>query len=110
MAQRIAMVNRIRQEHVDQYRQLHAGENPGVRDLLTAANMTNFSIFIKQLPDGELYLFGYYDYVGDDFEADMEKLAAEPRNKAWLEICDPMQQPLPGETSWAPMEEVYHNP
>ena len=109
MAQRIAMVNRIRREHVEQYKRLHADDNQGVRDLLTAANMTNFSIFFKELPDGELYLFGYYEYVGDNFDADMAKLVAEPRNKTWLEICDPMQRPLPGETSWALMEEVYHN-
>ena len=39
----------------------------------------------------------------------MAKLAAEPRNKAWLKICDPMQMPLPGAKSWTPMERVYFN-
>jgi L-rhamnose mutarotase len=39
----------------------------------------------------------------------MAKLDAEPRNKEWLTVCDPMQVPLEGETGWAEMEMVYHN-
>jgi L-rhamnose mutarotase len=33
----------------------------------------------------------------------------EPRIKDWLKICNPMQVPLPGEKSWAKMEQVYYN-
>ena len=40
----------------------------------------------------------------------MAKLDAEPRNKAWLVVCDPMQVPLKGEKGWAVMERVYNNP
>ena len=39
----------------------------------------------------------------------MAKLDAEPRNKEWLKMCDPMQMPLKGEKSWAEMELVYRN-
>jgi L-rhamnose mutarotase len=39
----------------------------------------------------------------------MAGLAAEPRNKKWLSICDPTQIPLKDYKSWAEMEEVYHN-
>jgi len=106
---RVGMVIGINPEIIAEYKELHADSNPGVRDLLTKYNLRNFSIFLKQLDDGNWYEFGYYEYVGDDFEADMAKLDAEPRNKEWLEICDPMQIPLKGETSWAIMEEVYHN-
>ena len=62
-----------------------------------------------QLDDGQHYLFGSYEYTGDDFEADMAKLSAEPRNAEWLSVCDPMQEPLKGESSWAEMERVYYN-
>jgi L-rhamnose mutarotase len=37
-------------------------------------------------------------------------LAAEPRNQAWLTVCDPMQIPLKGEKTWAAMERVFYNP
>ena len=39
----------------------------------------------------------------------MVALAKEPRNIAWLEICNPMQIPLPGENGWAIMEQIYYN-
>ena len=104
------MVIGIREDRLDDYRALHADDHPGVRDLLEKANMRNFSIFLGRLPDGNLYLFGYYEYAGDDYDSDMAKLAAEPRNEEWLRMTDPMQIPLPGESSWKLMEEVYHNP
>jgi L-rhamnose mutarotase len=37
----------------------------------------------------------------------MARLAANPRNQAWLAQCDPMQIPLPGHASWAMMESIY---
>jgi L-rhamnose mutarotase len=61
------------------------------------------------LADGDDYLFGYYEYVGNDYEADMQRLAAEPRNREWLARCSPCQLPLPGESGWAVMREIYHN-
>jgi L-rhamnose mutarotase len=108
--QRIGMVIGIKPDRVSAYEALHAASNPGVRDLLTKYHMHNFSIFIHQLDDGRYYLFGYYEYTGTDYKADMEKLAAEPRNQKWLSVTGPMQVPLPGEQSWAMMKEVYHNP
>ena len=105
---RVGMVIGLKPDKIAEYKKLHADSNHGVRDLLTKYNMQNFSIYLHQI-EGKWYEFGYYEYVGDDFEADMAKLDAEPRNKAWLAICDPMQIPLKGEKSWAVMEEVYHN-
>lgn len=105
---RVGMVTGIRPERLEQYKRLHADTNPGVRDLLAKYNMHNFSIFMHQI-DGKWYEFGYYEYTGDDFEGDMAKLDAEPRNKEWLKVCDPMQMPLKGYKSWAVMEEVFHN-
>ena len=109
-AQRIGMVIGIKPDQISAYEALHAASNPGVRDLLTQYHMHNFSIFIHQLDDGKYYLFGYYEYTGSDYKADMAKLAAEPRNQKWLSTTDPMQVPLSGQKSWTQMQEVYHNP
>lgn len=106
---RVGMVIGIRPDRIAAYEALHAATNAGVRDLLTKYHMQNFSIYMEKLPDGGYYLFGYYEYTGTDFEADMKHLAAEPRNQAWLSSTDPMQIPLPGKSSWAVMREVYHN-
>jgi len=109
-AQRIGMVIGIKPDRISAYEALHAASNAGVRDLLTKYHMHNFSIFIHQLDDGNYYLFGYYEYTGTDYKADMAKLGAEPRNQQWLSTTDPLQSPLSGEKSWAKMQEVYHNP
>jgi L-rhamnose mutarotase len=108
--QRIGMVIGIKDDQISAYETLHAASNPGVRDLLQKYHMHNFSIYMHQLADGKYYLFGYYEYTGTDYKADMEKLGAEPRNQKWLSVTGPMQVPLPGESSWAMMKEVYHNP
>ena len=105
---RVGMVIELRPEYIEKYKAVHADSHPGVRDLLNKYHMHNFTIFLHKI-DGKYYEFGYYEYTGDDFEGDMAKLDAEPRNKAWLEVCDPMQKPLKGYDSWAVMEEVYRN-
>jgi L-rhamnose mutarotase len=106
---RIGMVIGIKPEKIDEYKELHADSNPGVRDLLTMANIESFSIFLHQFDDGRYYLFGYYEYTGTDFEKDMAELAQKERNVAWLKVCDPMQIPFEGQKSWSVMEQVYYN-
>jgi L-rhamnose mutarotase len=108
--QRVGMVIGIKADQISAYEALHAASNSGVRDLLVKYHMHNFSIYMRQLDDGKYYLFGYYEYTGTDYKADMEKLGAEPRNQKWLSVTSPMQVPLSGEQSWGMMKEVYHNP
>ena len=105
---RVGMVVGIDPAHIEEYKRLHADGNPGVRDLLNKYHMHNFSIFLTKIED-RWYEFGYYEYRGDDFEADMAALAKEPRNIEWLKICDPMQILLSGEKGWREMERVYFN-
>ena len=109
-AKRVGMVIGLKPDKIAAYKALHAASNPGVRDLLTKYHMRNFSIYLQQLDDGTYYLFGYYEYTGTDYKADMAKLATEPRNQKWLSVTDTMQIPLSGEKSWTKMQEVYHNP
>jgi L-rhamnose mutarotase len=106
---RIGMVIKLDSARMKDYLTLHADSNAGVRDLLEKYNLRNFSIFVTTLDDGNYYEFGYYEYTGKNFDADMTALDNEPRNKAWLKICDPMQIPLNGEVSWKKMKQVYFN-
>jgi L-rhamnose mutarotase len=73
---RVGMVIGLRPERIEQYKALHADSNPGVRNLLNKYNMHNFSIFLHQI-DGKWYEFGYYEYTGDDYEADMAAMDAD---------------------------------
>ena len=104
---RYGMVIKVRPEKLDEYKRLHAAAWPGVREMLTECNIRNYSIYHK---DG--YLFSYFEYHGDDFAADMAKMAADETTQRWWAVCKPCQEPLetraPGEW-WANMEEVFHS-
>lgn len=103
---RYGSVIKVNPEKLDDYKQLHAAVWPGVLAMIKECNIRNYSIFYK---DG--YLFSYYEYIGDDYAADMEKMAADPETQRWWTVCMPCQQPLetraPGEW-WASMEEVFY--
>ena len=101
--QRHAAVIRLREEHAEEYLRLHRAVWPEVLDRLRESNMRNFSIFLR---DG--LLFSYLEYVGDDYEADMAAMAADPETQRWWKITDPMQESLTEGTWWTPIPEVYH--
>jgi L-rhamnose mutarotase len=104
--QRHGQIIGLRPGKLDEYREYHSDAWPGVLEMIRKCNIRNYSIFHK---DG--YLFAYFEYVGEDFEADMAKMAADPVTQKWWEIMDPMQEPLEGRAEgkwWAEMEEVFH--
>lgn len=107
--QRFGAVIGIKPEMIPEYTRLHTGDNVTIRDLLRKANISNNSIFLHEI-EGKWYEFSYSEYLGDDYEGDMAKLAAEPRYQAWLKVCDAMQIPLEGEKTWATMKQVYYGP
>ena len=102
----------LREEKLEEYRTLHAAVWPDVLKTIEACHIRNYSIFLRRMPDGRLYLFSYFEYAGADFAADMARMAADPRTQEWWAICEPCQQPFaersPGEW-WAGMEEVFHH-
>ncbi len=103
---RYGSVIKVRPEKEEEYRRLHAEPWPGVLGMIRKCNIRNYSIYLK---DG--YLFSYFEYVGDDFAADMARMAEDPVTREWWTHTDPCQEPLesrkPGEW-WASMEEVFH--
>jgi L-rhamnose mutarotase len=103
---RYGSVIKVVPEKLDEYKRLHAAVWPGVLEMIGKCNIRNYSIYYK---DG--YLFSYFEYYGDDYAADMAKMAADPETQRWWSVCEPCQQPLdtraPGEW-WAVMEEVFH--
>ncbi|MEM1445200.1 MAG: L-rhamnose mutarotase [Planctomycetota bacterium] len=101
----------LNKERAKEYVELHAEVWPSVLDMIRACHFRNYSIYMRQLPDGNLYLFSYFEYVGDDFATDSAKMAADPETQRWWDICKPCQKQLPdaGEGEWwASMEEVFH--
>lgn len=108
---RYGMVLGLRPEKVEEYKKLHAAVWPDVLAMIRQCHIRNYSIYLRQLDDGQHYLFSYFEYIGRDFAADMAKMAADPATQRWWSVCIPCLKPLanraPGEL-WASVEEVFH--
>lgn len=109
---RYGMVTGLKPEKTAYYKQLHAAIWPGVLSKIKDCNIQNYSIYLKEI-DGKYFLFSYFEYTGNDFDADMKKMAADSTTQRWWKETAPAQIPLTdaaakGET-WSQMEEVFHD-
>lgn len=101
----------VRPEKLEEYKKLHAAVWPDVLKMIRQCHIRNYSIYLRRLDDGKHYLFSYFEYTGDDFAADMAKMAADPATQKWWAVCKPCQEPLAGRAPdewWAGMDEVFH--
>lgn len=103
---RYGVVIRLRPEHEAAYRTAHSAVPPDVLRTIRECNIRNYSIFLRNS-----VLFGYFEYVGSDFSADMAKMAADQATQQWWSAMGPMQEPFPDRATgewWATMDEVFH--
>jgi L-rhamnose mutarotase len=82
--QRFGQVLGIKPEHIEEYERLHAAVWPDVLTMIHECNIRNYSIFRHRNT-----LFAYFEYVGDDFEADMQKMSQDPTTRRWWDVCKP---------------------
>ena len=105
--QRFAFVVGVRPEKREEYLELHRAVWPGVEAKLTECNIRNYSIFVF----GDI-LFAYYEYVGDDHEADLRRIGEDPVSQEWWTHTDPCQVRIAEERDpgslWQPIDEVWH--
>ena len=102
--QRFGFVSRVNgEEGYRAYKAYHAAPFEGVNEMIKACNLRNYSIYHY----GGL-LFSYYEYTGDDYEADMAKMAADPRTQEWWAAVGPNMRPFGEDGDWEFMEELYH--
>ena len=100
----------LKPERYDEYVKAHAEVWPGVLAKISECNIRNYSIYMTEL-EGKLYLFAYFEYTGEDFQADMEKMKADLKTNEWWEVTDPCQIRLPATPDgeqWLRIEEVFH--
>ena len=108
---RYGMVIGVKADKLEEYKRLHADVWPEVLAMIHKCNIRNYSIFLHRMPDGDHYLFSYFEYIGDDYGGDMAKMAADPTTQRWWAVCGPCQQPLEDREEgewWAKMEEVFY--
>ena len=98
----------LKPEAVAEYKRLHAAVWPEVLKQIEQSGIRNYSIFLRE---PENLMFAYFEYHGTDFDADMARMAEDPKTREWWAVCGPLQQPLDSRNKgewWAGMEEVFH--
>ena len=103
---RIGQVIGIRPQDIEEYERIHADAWPTILATIKKANIQNYTIFRY-----EHLLFAYMEYTGDNYEADMAMIAADPETQRWWKITDAMQAQVPeaceGEW-WHTIPENFH--
>ena len=103
---RFGQIIKLKPERIEEYVELHASVWPDVTKAIEKSNIKNYSIYLK-----DEILFAYLEYVGNNFEADMEEMAANPIIQKWWDVCKPCMLPIETRQEgewWANMEEVFH--
>jgi len=104
---RFGWVAKVKPEKLDEYKRLHADVWPDVLKMIKECNLQNYSIYYR---DG--CLFSYVEYTGEDFDADMAKMADDETTQKWWAVCTPCMEPADDENAaagvWMDMEEVFH--
>ncbi len=83
---RYGMVIGILPDKIEEYKKLHATDWPDVLMMIKTCNIQNYSIYFK-----DRFLFSYFEYTGDDFNADMKKMSDDPITQQWWDVCKPCQ-------------------
>ena len=104
---RFGQVIGIKPEKIAEYSELHANVWPDVLKKIEECNIRNYSIYLH-----DDVLFAYFEYHGDDFDADMATMAADPATQKWWDVCMPMQNPVESRAEgewWKTLNEVFHS-
>ena len=109
MMKRYGAVIGLNEAQKAEYIRLHAAVWPEILSMISACNIQNYSIFLRE---PENLMFAYFEYHGSDYAGDMAKMAADPKTQEWWAICMPAQAPLETRKDgewWADMREVFHH-
>lgn len=103
---RFGLAARLVPEKREEYLRLHRSVWPHVEQVITQSGIRNFTIFEL---DG--VLLAYYEYVGEDYEADQRTMAADEITRRWWAETAPCQRPFRLDSSapnWEPFDEIWH--
>ena len=101
---RVCQVIGLKPECYEKYKNLHDHIWPHIVERLRERNIRNYTIFYL---DGKLT--AYFEYVGNDFEADMA-IQEDDIERQWQEQCIAMQSSADGADTirWLPQEVLFH--
>ena len=94
---------KIKPDMVEEYKKLHAAVWPGALKTIKECNLKNYSIYL--LGDE---LFAYFEYTGEDYDADMEKMAQDPVTQQWWTHTHPCFLHCEEQVFYTDMEEIFY--
>lgn len=80
-------MGRLLPEKAGEYASLHQNPWPELLDILRKHHLGNYSIY-----QHGLWVFSYFEYDGQDYEADMASLEQEPVMQRWWTFSKPCFQ------------------
>ncbi|KZP00787.1 rhamnose mutarotase [Calocera viscosa TUFC12733] len=118
---RVCQVIKLRKEHEEEYKRIHASVWPSVLAALRKAHIVDYSIHFlpsPPYPSGGEELAGLliatFKYVGRDWDADMRGIAEDEETRRWWWVTDGMQSSfVSGATGseagewWTDCQEVF---
>ena len=95
----------LKPEKVEDYVKLHAAPWPELLQLIEACHIHNYSISIRGT---ELYT--YYEYTGEDHEADMKIMDESPVMQKWWTFSKPCFLYHEDGVYYDDLQEVFYTP
>lgn len=107
----VGQIGRIKPEYIETYCRLHekdiyTEEWKGIRQLIADCNIKNYHIFIE-----DDIVFACYEYVGEDYAADMRKMSENPLNKKWWGLtraCFTKYKKDSKEAFYSDMKQIFY--
>lgn len=81
---RFTLHSYLKPEKVEEYANLHLNAWPEVVKAIDECNIHHYSISLRGNE-----VFTYYEYTGDDYEADMKKMEEYPEVQRWWTFTRP---------------------
>ena len=99
-------LGRLKPEKIETYDALHAEPWPEVLKTIRDCNLRNYSIFRH-----EDLVFAYFEYSGEDFDADMAKMELCPHTQQWWTHTKPCFVKFsihPNSEFYADMKQIFY--
>ena len=99
-------LGRLKRDMIDEYEALHASPWPKVLETIRSCNLRNYSIFRH-----DDLVFAYFEYVGDDYAADMAKMEKDEVTQRWWTHTHPCFEQfsiLPDSEFYADMKQIFY--
>ena len=103
MSKRFCQVGYLKPEKRAEYIELHAAVWPKVAEMITKCNLHNYSISIM----GDMVV-SYFEYTGEDYDADMRMMEADPVTQDWWQHTKPCFLHHDQKLYYEDMQEIFY--